>query len=99
MDAVQPTIPDELVLAFIDRTSRAPYPFDGELPDYETRWVDMYDFEISAQWTGVPVADIKAKLTDMLDRDLITGCDCGCRGDFEITENGKRLLQHTFENR
>lgn len=36
---------------------------------------------------------IIAKMRILEKRGLITGCTCGCRGDFEITEKGKILLQ------
>jgi len=32
------------------------------------------------------------KLASMVDRGLLGGCGCGCRGDFEITDKGLALL-------
>lgn len=32
-----------------------------------------------------------AKLRGMISRGLITGCACGCRGDFVITEKGLEM--------
>lgn len=35
---------------------------------------------------------VLAKMRNMIDRGVINGCTCGCRGDFEITAKGKDLL-------
>ncbi len=32
------------------------------------------------------------KMRMLMRRGLVTGCDCGCRGDFEITENGLAMI-------
>lgn len=36
---------------------------------------------------------IKAKMGQMIKKGLVDGCNCGCRGDYEITEKGKQLLK------
>ena len=33
-----------------------------------------------------------AKMRQMIKKDLVSGCCCGCRGDFELTEKGKLAL-------
>ncbi len=34
----------------------------------------------------------RAKMTMLMNRGLIGGCDCGCRGDYEITNKGLALI-------
>lgn len=33
-----------------------------------------------------------AKMRQLMRRGLVGGCDCGCRGDFEITDAGLALI-------
>lgn len=33
-----------------------------------------------------------AKMASMIRRGLVSGCACGCRGEFEITETGIKAL-------
>jgi hypothetical protein len=37
---------------------------------------------------------ILAKMSRLMDRGLVDGCDCGCRGDFEITPKGEEWLSN-----
>lgn len=30
-----------------------------------------------------------AKMRQLMSKGLIDGCDCGCRGDFELTDKGR----------
>lgn len=34
-----------------------------------------------------------SKMASMLRRGLVDGCDCGCRGDWEITRAGEDALR------
>jgi hypothetical protein len=34
-----------------------------------------------------------AKMKNLIRRGLVSGCDCGCRGDFEITQKGIEELE------
>ena len=36
---------------------------------------------------------VLAKMRQLMRRGLVDGCDCGCRGDFEITEKGEQWLK------
>jgi hypothetical protein len=36
-----------------------------------------------------PDALVHAKMRRLIRRGLVDGCDCGCRGDFELTEKGE----------
>ncbi len=33
-----------------------------------------------------------AKMRNLIYKGLVEGCACGCRGDFEITEKGLKLI-------
>lgn len=35
---------------------------------------------------------VLAKMRMLMRRGLVSGCDCGCRGDFEITDKGMHWL-------
>ena len=37
---------------------------------------------------------VLAKMRALIAKGLIDGCPCGCRGDFEITEKGKELINN-----
>lgn len=43
--------------------------------------------DILAIWSTVPPKVIRAKLDTLIKRGKLTGCTCGCRGDFEVIEN------------
>lgn len=41
---------------------------------------------------GIPGKLVRSKMRGLINRGLVSGCACGCRGDFEITEKGKKWL-------
>lgn len=41
---------------------------------------------------GTPPRLVLAKMRRLIRRGLVSGCDCGCRGDFEITQKGLEFL-------
>lgn len=41
---------------------------------------------------GVPWKVVLAKFRRVQGRGLVTGCDCSCRGDFELTDKGRALI-------
>ena len=41
---------------------------------------------------GAPEKLVLAKMRQLISKGLVDGCDCGCRGDFELTDKGKLLL-------
>jgi hypothetical protein len=44
---------------------------------------------------GTPAKLQLAKMGQLIRRKLVSGCICGCRGDFEITDQGRAFLaQH-----
>jgi hypothetical protein len=41
---------------------------------------------------GTPDKVMHAKMKSLYRRGLVGGCDCGCRGDWEITDKGLALI-------
>ena len=50
-------------------------------------WTNTW--EVSAAFPDAPFKVVAAKLSRLLHRKLVTGCDCGCRGDWELTAAGR----------
>lgn len=46
------------------------------------RWSTLQD--VQAHLAAYPRKVVHAKLRSMLRRHVISGCGCGCRGDFEV---------------
>jgi len=44
-------------------------------------WSSLWD--IQEEMTEYPAKVVQAKLASLLKRKILTGCACGCRGDFE----------------
>lgn len=55
-----------------------------KIENLEGRWTLLW--EIQADFPDIPPKVILAKLRQMLRAGWITGCGCGCRGDFEIVD-------------
>lgn len=66
------------------------YPLQGQW----TLWSDWYGRPGMKQAfpSGTPRKLMLAKMKKLVDRRLVSGCACGCRGDFEITDKGLALL-------
>lgn len=47
---------------------------------------------IAEVFPQAPFKVVAAKLSKLLKRKLLTGCDCGCRGDWELTSKGREIL-------
>ena len=43
---------------------------------------------------GIPDKLVLAKMRKLVYKRLVSGCICGCRGDFELTEKGKMRLDN-----
>ena len=41
---------------------------------------------------GCPWKLMNAKMASLKRRGLVQGCECGCRGDWHITDNGRAFL-------
>jgi predicted transcriptional regulator len=42
---------------------------------------------------NIPNKLVINKMRQLIRRGIVTGCGCGCRGDFEITPKGEELLK------
>jgi hypothetical protein len=47
---------------------------------------------LNAMPPGVAPKLALAKMRRMIRKGLVDGCECGCRGDFEITDKGREAL-------
>jgi hypothetical protein len=71
-------IPDHTILQSIKRHTLA-------------RSIGANRWEIYGDFKDFPEKVVHAKLHVLLRRGLITGCCCGCRGDFGLTQKGLEL--------
>jgi hypothetical protein len=76
-----------------------PLPWAGNAkPDYYPldripHWV--FTWHLECLMPIFPSEVILAKASALIRRGLLTGCDCGCRGDFELTRAGAQLVLDT----
>lgn len=76
-------IPDEPILRFL-----------AQRPGVWHNWYFGDEMDVSQVMpVGLPRKLVLAKMRMMIRRGVVDGCPCGCRGDFEITEKGKKLLE------
>lgn len=68
----------------------------GAVLDGHPEWVGQPQ-AIDGESVSVPEKVIMAKARKMIRRKLLTGCWCGCRGDFEPVAAGRRGLRCTLE--
>lgn len=95
-------VPDRPVLEFIHRVRT-----EGVVPPATAVWGDErwhhvtwfeYDDQVPpnsvrlAMPAGTPDKVVLAKMRRLIDRGLVDGCPCGCRGDFELTEAGHAMI-------
>jgi hypothetical protein len=92
-------IKDDAFLDAIDRVIRERTDPGYAIPSWASRW-DLASVlagrpdlvgtgQATQDWPGVPPRLLLAKARRLDRRGLITGCACGCRGDFEITAKGR----------
>jgi len=43
-------------------------------------------------YPDLPGRLVLAKMSKLIRAGLVSGCPCGCRGDFEITIKGRKVL-------
>lgn len=72
-------VPDELFL----RTMLGVY-------EDEHMWTNTWHLE--KRIPGFPPKVLRAKAAQLIKRNLIQGCACGCRGDFELLSKGMDFL-------
>lgn len=46
----------------------------------------------NAMPSSVPRKLVLAKMRQLIKRGLVSGCTCGCRGEFELTDKGRSIL-------
>jgi hypothetical protein len=71
-------IPDRDFLEVIDQLTQS-------TDDEPNLWVTVWELEDAF---GASEAAIRAKAKDLNERELIYGCDCGCRGDWSLDDAG-----------
>ena len=59
-----------------------------------TNWFgDEYENSVThAMPPNTPDKLVLAKMRQLIKKELVDGCDCGCRGDFVITDKGIEFL-------
>lgn len=78
-------IPDVPILEYLyERQGQWTCLWYGSLKDSD----DVY----FAMPPGLPPKLYLSKMKSLVKRGLVGGCDCGCRGDFEITDKGLQAL-------
>ena len=50
-------------------------------------------WDVGEELQQFPEKVVLAKARGLIRRGLISGCACGCRGDFELTDRGRELLE------
>jgi hypothetical protein len=82
-------IPEQPILEFLAG------PYDGWLAPGKGTWFgNEYPNSVThAMPEGTPSKLALAKMRTMIRRGFVSGCACGCRGDFEITDKGRELLE------
>lgn len=97
-------VPDRPVLEFIHmvQTEGVLPPLFQREQDAEERWHHVTWFEYDDQVppnsvrlampAGTPDKVVLAKMRRLIDRGLVDGCPCGCRGDYELTDAGRAMI-------
>ena len=60
-------------------------------------WCCRWDLEKLACFHGVDQRLMLAKMASLLDRGYVTGCACGCSGQFELTPKGEAYVAEHLE--
>ena len=74
-------IPTAEVLAFLATPSRY-----GLEPPVHLIW------DVEEHFPEYPGKVVAAKMRAVIRNGLVDGCDCGCRGDFVLTDKGREAL-------
>jgi hypothetical protein len=84
-------IRDDIALASVDKCCDHPADPPYSMAPYRGKamWWDV------TKELGLPEKVVLAKMKALKRRGLITGCPCGCRGDFELTKAGDGFLART----
>lgn len=60
------------------------------LSAFQGEWTMTWD--LYKKFPDIPTKVLQEKIKSLIRRNLIGGCSCGCRGDFEITDKGLALI-------
>lgn len=61
-----------------------------EVWEEKTMWTNTSDLE--ERVPGFPPKVLVAKAGQLIKRKMLSGCTCGCRGDFELKQRGMDFL-------
>ena len=70
-------------------------PVLQRLADLSPSWAHRFEGGLTIKTAfpeGTPDKLLLAKMRMLIDRRLVDGCTCGCRGDFYITDSGRVYL-------
>lgn len=81
---------EDFLLAIEYEINNARNPAQGT---WATWGYEGADFGLQLRFSEFPRKVLLAKARRLIKRGLLTGCACGCRGDFELTLKGKELLE------
>jgi hypothetical protein len=51
-------------------------------------WFPGQEYSVAKVMYAIPKKMVLAKMRGLIKRGLVSGCACGCRGDFELTDKG-----------
>lgn len=99
-------IPDVIILKAISGLSMIPQVYQsigfienpkgvrgGPVRHFEPH--SAVGWDLHKLWSTIPPKVIDAKLKKLVNQGLVSGCPCGCRGDFKVTETGRALIEDT----
>ncbi len=78
-------IPDEVFLDAVRAATRGPWATRWDVEAALAGLPVPRDFDANRDIPGVPPKVVLAKARRLINRGLLWGCACGCRGDFQIT--------------
>lgn len=94
-------IPDAWFLRAVDAAIKARSRREGRQAIWASRWetaavlagyLDAADWVATTDYPDYPQNLIRAKARKLIRQGLLSGCACGCRGDFEVTAGGRLWL-------
>lgn len=79
-------IPDVAILEIVARKTST------RMPDSSHDYPFATMFDVEPHFSDWPWKVVHAKVRALIRRGLLDGCDCGCRGDWSLTEKGRVFL-------
>lgn len=69
-------------------------------PDHWWYWFNTGEWSITrAMPDNLPPKLVQAKMRNLIIKGYVDGCPCGCRGDYELTNKGRALLEASHATR